>query len=64
MPSEDEDLSCHATHIREVDSTEEREVENGPGHGHNPLSRGNFTTMAVLVTRPSYTVILPCVFAG
>lgn len=33
MPSQDEDLSCHASHIREVYSTEESLVENGLGHG-------------------------------
>lgn len=39
MPSQDEDLSCHATHIREVYSTEESRVENCLGHGHDLLSR-------------------------
>lgn len=53
MPSHNEDLSCHATHIRKVYSTQEKRVENGQAMDRLLVS-WDFTTKAAQETP------LPC----
>lgn len=60
MPSQDKDLSCDATHIRETYSAESR-VENGPGYGHDLLSWEELHHNGSSGNSPSYTTMR---FAG
>lgn len=53
MPSHNEDLGCHATHIRKVYSTQEKRVENGQAMDRLLVS-WDFTTKAAQETP------LPC----